>query len=196
MDLNQTLTNIFGYYSYNIGCDPNIEEFIRVCDNFTDYLKESVEDYGIRIEGDIVKGEDKYPKAAAIAEKFVLYKNQVFNKLLNNNLDITEKSPLYKLCEESYAATISYVKLEDIELRRLVGGVSLYIAQGRRGVNEGLSDQFVFDNGAQLDRINFLYNTNSMDSNGKVTPMRNLINDINNSYNTTYTRENTTNKIR
>ena len=68
------------------------------------------------------------------------------NKLLNNDLDITESSPLFILCEQAILSTVQYFRSGDTELDATVGKVALYIAQGKRDVRLGKIDSFTYDN--------------------------------------------------
>lgn len=194
MDVSNRITNILNYYSENKGCDPNVNEFIKLCADYSDYLNREAPNYGIYAHDGITQEEarKKYPIQAAVSDKFNILCMEFRNKLLNNDLDITEDSPLYNLCEESIKAAITYSKYPDTELRANIGGVSLYIAQGKRDVRNGIKESFTYDNFDEMFKINKVCETTKNTSNyeNRTSPRDLLVAEINNEYNKTYNKSN------
>ncbi len=160
MDVSNRITSILDYYSKNKGCDPNVYEFFDVCDSFASYINKAAPNYGIyaTINKDGVKttleeARNNYPIAAAVFDKFNLYEREFSKKLLNNNLGINKESPLYLLCNDSYLSSIRYAKRSDIELRKKIGAVALYIAQQKREVVMGKREDFTYNNTNEYNEI-------------------------------------------
>ena len=130
MHVSEKITNILNYYSGNPGCDPNMYEYVEVCYDLLRYLNQEAPDYGIHKDSE----REKYPIACAIYDKFRILSQQLEEKLLVNNLGVTEESLLYKLYKDSTYRASSYGGCSDyeVELYKKLGGVSLYIAQEKR----------------------------------------------------------------
>lgn len=199
-NVSDRITNILNYYKENKGCDPNVYEFIHLCGDYADYLNVAAPNYGIYATNGIPQEEarKKYPIPAAVSDKFQILWYNFKKKLLENDLGITEDSPLYELCQESARAAITYGKYGDEELRAKVGAVALYIAQEKRSVRRGEKPSFTYDNMEELHDMNQLdgeMKPNTIYPN-KVTPRVSLLQEINSQFGIPFTKESTSNKAK
>lgn len=175
MYVSQKITDILNYYQNNPGCDPNMHEFVRLCYDMAFYLIKEAPNYGIHPgsrpvmkdgqpvlddEGNVLQEFvskeqclEKYPVACAIYEKFVIFSKQLEEKLLGNSLGITKESPLHRLYEESVTSVGTYATFEDTPLREKLAGVTLFIAQKKREVAQGLIPDFKYDNPYEMADI-------------------------------------------
>jgi|GEM_PF-2392513 len=171
MDVSQRITNIINYYQNNPGCDPNMYEFVELCYDMVQYLNREAPNYGIHSGSKSVskdgesaldeKGyvfndnasKEQYPIACAVFDKFKILSKQINQKLLNNDLGITQESPLYQLYADLSRSVGTYSAYGDTPLRAKLGGVSLFIAQKKREVTKGLISDFTYDNIYEIEEI-------------------------------------------
>ncbi len=167
MNVSQKISNILNYYQDNPGCDPNVYEFVELCYDMVQYLRREAPDYGIHFKGQVnnEKGEviqeaiskeqrrQQYPIPFAVYDKFEILSQQLSQKLLGNELGITQDSPLYQLCQDLYISVGTYSAYGDTPLRAKLGGVSLFIAQKKRDVEKGLISDFTYDNQNEMEEI-------------------------------------------
>lgn len=165
MSVSERITNILSYYSGNSGCDPNMYEFVEVCYDMVQYLKKEAPDYGIHARAQVTNADgeviteaiskeqrrEQYPVPCAVFDKFQILDDQFREKLLGNNLGVTEESPLYQLYEQVSrgAGTYSaYRRHPETELYAKLGAVSLFIAQQQRS-----NPEFRYDDEAEMAYI-------------------------------------------
>jgi hypothetical protein len=167
MNVSQRITNILNYYQENPGCDPNMYEFVGLCYDMVQYLDREAPNYGIHSSGQILgeKGEvireviskeqrrAQYPIPCAVYDKFDILSQQFKQKLLGNDLGITEDSPLYQLYHDLSIGVGTYSAYGDTPLKEKLGGVALFIAQKKRDVAKGLIEDFTYDNRAEMEEI-------------------------------------------
>lgn len=166
-EVSKRMTSILNYYSENPGCDPNIHEFIGLCSDMIAYLYSETPSFGIHAgqtvrDGKVVtitkeQRREQYPMACAVFDKFEILSNQVEEKLLSNNLGITENSPLYQLYKDEYGKVVTYSGYEGLELRQMLGGISLFIAQQKRD-----NPEFHYNNESELNIIQELADKHPM----------------------------------
>ncbi|MDO4996156.1 MAG: hypothetical protein Q4E69_03170 [Bacilli bacterium] len=190
----ERVDNILKYYEENKDCDPNLYEYIELCSDYADFINIAAPKYGIySVNGSsIEEGRKKYPLAAQTYDKFKILSNKVFDKLINNDLDITELSPLYQLTLGVYRSALTYGKYGDQTLRAKAASVSLYIAQGKRNVRNGVTDEFTYSNLAEMNNLNSECEKIDMsDSNANnYGAFKRVLEDINKDYGVTYSSEN------
>ncbi len=167
MDVSQRITNILNYYQGNPGCDPNMYEFVELCYDMVQYLNKEAPTYGIHSSGQVTneKGEviqeaiskeqcrQQYPIPCAVFDKFVILSQQFKQKLLGNELGITEESPLYQLYHDLSIGVGTYSAYGDTPLKAKLGGISLFIAQKKRDVAKGFISEFSYDNSYEIEEI-------------------------------------------
>ena len=175
MNVSQKITNILNYYQNNPGCDPNMYEFVGLCYDMVQYLNVAAPDYGIHsgskpvikdgepvldknghaIHKNVSKEEcrEQYPVACAVFDKFEILNKQFEQKLLGNDLGITQESPLYQFYADLSRSVGTYSAYGDTPLREKLGGVALYIAQNKRDLAKGLISDFTYDNHAEMEDI-------------------------------------------
>ena len=147
--VSYTIDNILNYYNGNPGCDPNMYEFITLSDDLTQHLIADQKSGDPNLNNYIVSSN--YLRLAKIFGE----------KLLGNDLEITEDSPLYQLYREAVQDVDGLVKHDDTELRAKLGGVALFIAQKNREVRQGLIDSFTYNNSGEFMAITDMYNRHS-----------------------------------
>ncbi|MBQ8131835.1 MAG: hypothetical protein IJ193_05030 [Bacilli bacterium] len=208
MNVSNRITNILNYYKENEGCDPNVYEYITLCNDVADYLIHEAPDYGIyaresissdsdRVSISLEEARNKYPIPAAVHDKFLILAKEFKKKLLGNDLGITEDSDLYRLCQESTDSANTYALREDVELRAKVGGVALYMAQEKRNVLKGERESFTYDNYEEMNYINQMQKMYPVPEFQKSHTAREvLIDQINSEFNVPFTKESTSNKSR
>lgn len=184
--MKDKINNILNYYHDNPGCDPNVNEFIMLCRDFGKYLYDFAPNYGIygSLELTEEQARKKYPDVAAVSDQFRILSDEFFKKLLGNDLDITEDSPLYELCMNSLHSAVTYGFPRNAETNAKVGGVALYIAQQKRNVRRGIIPSFVYDNVTELNEINQLHTLMPLDMHydDRKSPREMLVNQINEEY--------------
>lgn len=175
MDVSQRITNILNYYQNNPGCDPNMHEFVGLCYDMVQYLNREAPDYGIHSgsrpvfkdgepvldeKGYVVHEEiskeqrrEQYPVPCAVFDKFEILTKQFEQKLLSNDLGITQESPLYQLYADLSRSVGTYSAYGDTPLREKLGGVALFIAQKKRDVAKGLISDFTYDNAYEMEEM-------------------------------------------
>ena len=156
MNIKEKINNILNYYKENENCDPNVYEFITLCDEVALYFNREAPNYGIYPHNGITEQEARkmYPVPCEVLDNFRTLYLEFEDKLLNSDLDITESSPLYILCEQAILSSVQYFRSGDEELDARVGAVALYIAQGKRDVRNGKIDSFTYNNAEELYKIN------------------------------------------
>lgn len=148
--------DILEYWKKNPGCDPNIAEYFDLCSNMILYLKKEAPDGIVIKENSQSKGitnediEKKYPFPKAIYEKFCLLSDKFEEKLLSNELEIGEDSPLYGVYVELRNSVDNYTPLIEVQTLRKVSTISLQIAQKERDVRKGKIDSFTYDDTAEM----------------------------------------------
>ncbi len=168
MNVSERMTYILNYYQENPGCDPNMNEFVELCYDMTQYLAIKAPNYGIHASGRMITNEEgelveekiskeeakqKYPIPCAVYDKFMILSEQLEGKLLGNDLGITEESPLYKLYAELTRSVASYGAYDDTLLRAKLGGVALFIAQQNRRIKQGEILDFTYNNSYEMEEI-------------------------------------------
>ena len=152
--MKYTIDNILKYYKENPGCDPNMYEFIKLSDDLTEYLIDN--QFESQRKANIQDTHDYklYSNYLNLAKLFE-------EKLLGNDLEITEESPLYQLYREAVQDVDGFVKHDDTKLRSKLGAVALFIAQKNREVRQGLIDSFTYDNSREFMEITYMHYRNS-----------------------------------
>ena len=155
MNVSQRITNILNYYKENPNCDPNMFEFAGLCYDMVQYLNKEAPTYGIHCTTGRTKEQavELYPIPCAVYEKFQILSQQFSEKLLNNDLGITEEAPLYRLYRDLAIGVGTYSAYGDTPLRQKLAGVSLFIAQNKRDVARGLIPEFSYDNAYEIEEI-------------------------------------------
>jgi hypothetical protein len=142
-------------------------EFVGLCYDMVQYLYREAPNYGIHASGKVtnekgktIKGaiskaqrREQYPIPCAVFDKFEILSQQFRQKLLGNELGITEDSPLYQLYRDLSFGVATYSAYGDTPLKEKLGGVALYIAQKKRDVARGLISDFKYDNHAEMEEI-------------------------------------------
>ena len=159
MNLNSVnhINAIINYYKENPGCDPNVYEFIQVCDEVSKDLNATSSKCGIYSNGG-PKSENirkKYPEAVLVYDTFLMFHDVFFDKFVNCGIDTYSSHPLYELCAENAYNALHYNEMteEEAEFNKMLGGVSFYILQQQRDVRNGLNHSFKYDNYIEMDRI-------------------------------------------
>lgn len=150
---------ILNYYEQNPGCDPNMFEFVGLCDEMVKFLNRKAPGYGIHPTPERTKEQIKelYPTANRTYDRFQLLVQQFGEKLLGNDLNVTKESPLFELYRDLVVSVNLYSPYNDIPLKQMLGGVALYMSQKQRDLRNGLITDFVYDNATEMAEIERLY---------------------------------------
>ena len=148
MDVIQKMEAIREYYQNNPGCDPNMNEYVWLCDSMVDYLVKHAPNYGI-----YEQEKHKYPKEVLTYQKFLVLSKEVEQKLLGNNLGITIDSPLFKLFIDVRQSVATYSKKNKPKLYANLAGVSLLITQNKRK-----NPNYKYENHSEFDVVEALLN--------------------------------------
>lgn len=159
MDFEERLSAIENYRKENEGCDPNIYELLDVIQEFNTYITEKAPNYGIYEYPDLyLKYMDgSNTKLYDVINKYSHIVSESLDKLVNNDLNITKDSPLYKLVEDNYNSSKRYSAQSSIELMKKLGGVNLYLSQQDRSKRNGEIDKVEYANRDEFGKIKELY---------------------------------------
>lgn len=134
MNISKRMKHILRQYRKKPGCDPDMSEYVKLCHDMTKYLISEAPDYGIYSP----MASERYPIPLENYKMFQQISDQFKQKLLENDLGITDESPLYLLFKEITSCVATYSVTGDIELTQKLGDVSLSIAKNKRDVEKGL----------------------------------------------------------
>lgn len=161
-DLKELVAKIKGIYNFkceNPEVDPNLYEIVDLQGQIVNMLQQHAPDMGIYNEPNkYLRGEDGKPTDVACV--LIHYKkiyDANINALKNNNLNVTEKHPIYRMLDESNKKLYSY-SAEDNELTKRLAGIKLYLLQEARALTRGEKSKVAYDNTSEFENLKELYN--------------------------------------